>query len=115
MNKIEIAKMFSNGNFEKTIDYVAEDAEWIVVEEDHFVGKQAILLQCRQVDSYFKTVTTNFKTINILSDDKQVVITGTAEFLKDDKRISFVSACDIYEFNDEDQIQKITSYCIQGK
>ena len=115
MTKTELAKMFSNGDFEKTFDFIYEDAEWIVVEEDHFVGKKAILIQCRQVDSYFKSVTTKFKTISILSDGNQVVITGTAEFLKDNRRISLVSACDIYEFNDEDQIQKITSYCIQAK
>lgn len=38
-----------------------------------------------------------------------------AEFLRDNKRVSFVSACDVYEFNDDNQIQKITSYCIQSK
>ena len=42
-------------------------------------------------------------------------IADNAEFLRDNKRVSFVSACDLYEFNDNDQIQKITSYCIQQK
>lgn len=95
MTKTELANMFSNGDFEKAFDFIAEDAEWMVVEEDHFVGKEEIVKQCKQVSNYFKSVTTNFKTINILSDDKQVAITGTAEFLKDNTRISFVSACDI--------------------
>lgn len=115
MTKTELAKMFSNGDFEKTFDFISEDAEWVVVEEDHFLGKQAILNQCEQVAGYFKSVTTKFKTINILANENQVAITGTAEFLKDNTRVSLVSACDIYEFNDEDQIQKITSYCIQAK
>ena len=33
----------------------------------------------------------------------------------DGKRISFVSACDIYEFNENKEIVKITSYCIPDK
>lgn len=49
----------------------------------------------------------------MITDGNKVVITGTAEFSRDNKRVSFVSACDVYEFNDKEQIQKITSYCIQ--
>jgi len=46
---------------------------------------------------------------------KTVVINGTAEFLRDNKRVSLVLACDVYEFNEKSEIQKITSYCIQSK
>lgn len=115
MTEVEIAKSFSNGEFEKIYDFIAADAVWIVVEEDIFVGKQAIVDNCIQVGNYFKSVTTNFDTLNIISAGQKVVINGTAEFLRDNKRISFVSACDLYEFNDSNQIQKVTSYCIQAK
>ena len=113
MTKTEIAKAFSNGEFEKTNNFISDNAEWIVIEEDRFIGKQAILDNCEQVGNYFKSVTTNFKTLNIITDGNKVVINGTAEFLRDNKRISFVSACDVYEFNEKSEIQKITSYCIQ--
>ena len=113
MTKTEIAKAFSNGEFEKTNNLISDNAEWIVIEEDRCIGKQAILDNCEQVCNYFKSVTTNFKTLNIITDGNKVVINGTAEFLRDNKRISFVSACDVYEFNEKSEIQKITSYCIQ--
>ena len=113
MTKTEIAKAFSNGEFEKTNNFISDNAEWIVIEEDRFIGKQAILDNCEQVGNYFKSVTTNFKTLNIITDGNKVVINGTAEFLRDNKRISFVSACDVYEFNEKSEIQKITSNCIQ--
>jgi hypothetical protein len=58
-------------------------------------------------------VTTDFKTLNIIAEGNKVVINGTAEFLRDNQRVSFVSACDVYEFDDNNQIQNITSYCIQ--
>lgn len=115
MTKTEIAKAFSNGEFEKTKKYISENAVWTIVEEDTFIGKRAIIDNCEQVRNYFQSITTDFKTLNIISDGNKVVINGTAEFLRDKKRVSFVSACDIYEFNDNDQIQKITSYCIQSK
>ena len=111
----DIAKMFSSGDFKKTYDFIAGEAEWTVVEENNFIGKQAIIDNCEQIGNYFKSVTTQFKTLNVISDEKKIVVNGTAEFLKDNKRLSFVSACDLYEFNEKNQIQKITSYCIQAK
>ena len=113
MTKIEIAKAFSNGEFEKTNLFISDTAIWTVVEEDVFIGKQAIIDNCEQVGSYFRTVTTNLKTLNIITEGNKVVINGTAEFLRDNKRVSFVSACDLYEFDDNNLIQTITSYCIQ--
>lgn len=111
----EIAKAFSNGEFERTYKFISDTADWTVIEEDSFKGKRAIIENCEQVGSYFKSLTTDFKTLNVIAEGNKVVITGTAEFLKDGKRVSFVSACDIYEFNDDDQIQNITSYCISSK
>ena len=90
-------------------------AIWEVIEEDKFVGKNAIIENCNQVGQYFKSVTTNFKTLNVISEDNKVVVSGTAEFIREGKRASFVSACDLYEFNDSNQIQRITSYCIPAK
>lgn len=115
MTKSEIAKAFSNGEFEKTNKFISDTAVWTVVEEDTFIGKQAIIDNCEQVGRYFQSVTTDFKTQSIIAEGNKVVITGTAEFLRDNQRVSFVSACDVYEFNDNNQIQKITSYCIQSK
>lgn len=115
VTKTEIARAFSNGEFYKTDDFIANNAVWEVVEEDLFIGKNAIIENCNQVVQYFKSVTTDFKTLNIITEDNKVVVNGTAEFFRDGKQDSFVSACDIYEFNDKNQILKITSYCIQAK
>jgi hypothetical protein len=115
MNNQEKSSAFSNGDFGKIYEYIADNAIWTVVEEDVFAGKNAIIANCKQVSSYFKSVTTKFNCLNIISEEKKVVINGTAEFLKEGIRISFVSACDVYEFNDNNQFEKITSYCIQKR
>lgn len=114
MTKTEIAITFSNGEFEKTYNFISDKAVWIVIEENIFEGKQAIIENCKQVGSYFKSVTTDFKTQNVITENNKVAVNGTAEFIRDGKTVTFVSACDIYEFNNIGQIQKITSYCIQS-
>lgn len=113
MTTTEIAELFSKGVFESTLDFIANDAVWEVVGENKFIGKQAIIANCQQVEAYFKTVTTNFQVKHVISDKNRVVINGTAEFIRDGQRVSFVSACDLYEFSADNLIHKITSYCIQ--
>ena len=115
MTKTEIAIAFSNGEFNKTSNFIGDEAVWEVVNEDIFKGKNSIIENCNRVAQYLQSVTTDFKILNIISEDNKVVVNGTAEFFRDGKQVSFVSACDLYEFNDRNQIQKITSYCIQAK
>ena len=111
----EIAVAFSNGNFELSYPYLADNITWIVVGENQFTGKQAVMANCEQTAVYFRSVTTNFQTLNVIAGANRVAVNGTAEFLRDHERIAFVSACDIYEFNEEDMLEKITSYCIPDK
>ena len=115
ITQTELAKAFSIGEFEKTYKYLSDDATWMIVGEKTITGKQAILDHCGQVAAYFESVFTNFHTLNIVSNQHRVVVEGTAEFLKDDKRVSFIAACDVYEFNNDGQIQRIASYCIPEK
>ena len=115
MTNTEIAVAFSNGEFEKTYQYISDKAEWTVVEENKFIGKKAIIANCEKVSSYFKSVTTDFRMQNVISDGNKVVINGTAEFLRNNKRVAYVSARDIYDFSSTGQIQNIISYCIQAK
>lgn len=113
MNIEHIAKSFSNGEFDLTFDFIDKNAVWEVVEEDTFAGKDAIIAQCEQVAGYFRSVTTDFKTLNLIADGNIVAVNGTADFTRDEQTVSFVSACDIYEFDDNGMIRRITSYCIQ--
>ena len=115
MTQKQIAEAFSIGNFELIYPYLADDVQWTIVGEDFFEGKKAVTDNCEQVASYFKSVTTNFNTINIIAENNRVAVSGTAEFIRDGQRVSFISACDVYEFNDNNKLQTITSYCIQDR
>ena len=88
---------------------------WTVIGEDHFEGREKVIENCEQTANYFKSVTTDFNTLNVIAENNRVAINGTAEFLNDKERIAFISACDVYEFNKDNRLQRITSYCIQEK
>lgn len=113
MTKDFIAQAFSMGKFDEVLEFIAEDAVWEVVEEGFFEGKDAIVANCNQVAAYFNAVQTEFNLLHTVSQDNKVVVNGTAGFYREGKPVSFVSACDLYEFNDQDKLQRITSYCIQ--
>lgn len=110
-----VAEDFSTGNFRETFDFLDDHIVWNIVGENCFIGKQAVIDNCLQVENYFNSVTTNFETTNIISEKNKVVIAGTAEFIQDNRQMSFISACDMYEFNSENKIVAITSYCIRHK
>jgi ketosteroid isomerase-like protein len=115
MTITDVAKAFFNGEFQLAYPYLASDITWVVVEENQFSGKAAVIENCEQVAAYFRSVTTRFETHAVITSDNTVVISGTAEFLRAGKLVAFISACDLYEFDDGGMLKKIVSYCISKK
>ncbi|MBK8503170.1 MAG: nuclear transport factor 2 family protein [Saprospiraceae bacterium] len=111
----EIAESFSNGNFELTFPYLSEKVTWNIVGENLFLGKSDVMTNCRQTAEYFNSVQTDFKTEDIIVTDKKVVVRGTGEFLRNGVRVNFITACDVYEFNENNELELISSYCIADK
>lgn len=108
----DITIAFSTGDFEASFPYLADDVEWIVVGENKLKGSEAVKNQCISVAQYFKSVITDFKMENVIADTNRVAINGTAAFIRNGQIVNFVSSCDVYEFNSNNQLKKITSYCI---
>jgi hypothetical protein len=115
MTKSAIATAFSMGAFDQIYDYLSDNARWEVLGENSFENKQAIIKHCNEVAAYFKSVTTHFEVLHVIEEKNKIAVTGTAEFIRNGQRISFVHGCDIYLFTEQGQLQSITSYCIQSK
>jgi len=111
----EIAQSFSKGDFEQTYPYLSEKIEWNVINNFLCKGKKEVIDQCKKSTEYFASITTDFEQLDVIDATNKVVVTGTAELSKQGKRIEFISACDVYEFNDNNMVQKITSYCLVEK
>ena len=112
MTKSEIAQAFSGGQFEKCLDYLTDQTTWNTPGEQFLTGRNEIEPFCKNIAAYFSSVATNFKQLNLIENDNCVAINGTAEFIREGKRVSFVSSCDVYEFDSENKIVSINSYCI---
>ena len=115
MTKSEIASAFSGGNFEVCFEYLTEQTIWNTPGEQYLSGRKNIEAFCKKVAGYFESVTTNFKLFNLIENSTCVAINGTAEFLRDEQRIAFISSCDVYEFDEANKIISIYSYCITEK
>ena len=115
MKKLEIAEAFSGGEFEKCFDYLTDQTVWNSPGEQFLTGRKEIELFCKSIPAYFDSVTTNFKQLNLIENERCVAINGTAEFIREGKRVSFVSSCDVYEFDINNKIVRITSYCITDR
>jgi ketosteroid isomerase-like protein len=112
MTKSTIAQAFSGGNFTQCFPYLTDQTVWNTPGEQYLKGRQEIETFCEKISAYFTSVTTNFQQLNLIENENCVAINGTAEFIRDGKRLSFVSSCDVYEFDEENKIKSITSYCI---
>ncbi len=112
MTNKQIAELFSAGQFENTYPYLSEKIEWDIFGEKMLKGKKAVVEHCEQTAKYFKSVTTNFRTYNVIEDRNKIAVNGKAEFIRDGKTVAIVNACDVYEFDGSDNIQKVCSYCI---
>jgi ketosteroid isomerase-like protein len=112
MVKSEIAKAFSHGKFEICFEYLTDQTIWNTPGEQILKGRKEIEVFSRKISDYFNSVQTHFNQINLIESDNCVSINGTAEFIRDGKRVSFISSCDVYEFDSDNKIKSIMSYCI---
>lgn len=112
MTKLEIAKAFSGGQFEQCFGYLTDETTWNTPGEQYLKGRTEIEAFCIKVASYFRSVTTRFTQLNLIENDCCIAINGTAEFFRDGEKLAFISSCDVYEFDTENRIKTITSYCI---
>jgi SnoaL-like domain len=112
MTKSEIAQAFSDGHFEKCMDYLTDRTIWNTPGEQFLTGRNEIESFSEKTAAYFSSVTTNFKQLNLIENQNCVAINGTAEFIREGKRVAFVSSCDVYEFDLDNNIVSIYSYCI---
>ena len=111
----EVAELFSMGEFDEVSNYFSNTIVWEVIGESTFEGIDAVVENCKLVAEYFKSVEIDFRTNDILVSDNKLMVIGTAEFRQNGKVKDFITACDIYVFNSDNEIEKISSYCTSNK
>ncbi len=107
----QIAEEFSKGNFEFAYNHLAQDIQWNIVGDKLLTGKDQVIEFCNKTAEYFREVTTEFSTSNIIADANLVAVSGIAVFINKENKRTEVSSCDVYLFEDG-KLKEITSYCI---
>ena len=107
----KIARDFSLGEFESAYSYLSEDIKWLVVGESKTQGREAVIARCKETRAYFDSINTDFTVFKLIESGNQVIITGSAIF-DNNGNVTRIDACDIYTFNEENQLIEIESYCV---
>lgn len=110
--KSEIATSFSTGKFENCMDYLTDKTVWNKPGEQLLTGKIEIVPYCGKSNVLFQWTNHQIQNTHVIEKDRCVSIDGTAKFIRDGKGVSFISYCDVYEFEINNTIIYVTSYCI---
>lgn len=112
-NQLSIASNFSLGKFAEVYNAMADNIQWEIVGQQTLEGKEKVKAHCQNIAAYFQSVTTDFNIHQTVQADGKVVIIGLGEFTREGIIISKISACDVYQFDSENKISSIASYCIE--
>ncbi|TCD01405.1 hypothetical protein [Pedobacter psychroterrae] len=114
-NRLAIARLFSGGKFGQVADRLADEVEFHIYEDHkHLIGKAQVLEFCNGIAEYFASVETDFKERGSVASESKVVIYGYGAFKRNGELVNAVHSCDVYEFDGEDMIIQIHSYCNSG-
>ncbi len=111
MSMEQLARAFSEHDFESVYPHMADDVVWHVVGEDPIEGKAAVLSTCEESAEYLDGVTAKFTRFNILAGPDFVVIDSQADYEEEGDE-STVASSDIYKFKDG-KLVEITSYNVE--
>lgn len=111
MLKKDIAVLLSTGKFDEGYPHLSEHIRWDIVNDRVFNGLDEVKKYFDSVSAYFESVSTDFKVDEVIESENKVVVTGTAVFSKDNKRVNEIEACDVYSFKN-DKVTSIKPFCI---
>ena len=111
MTLTDIATCFSTGQFSRIQQHFSETITWEIIGERQLSGIDQVLKHCQSIEHYFTTVAHEFYIQAIHQASLHVIVQGEAQF-HDTQQTSRISACDVYTFNNSNQLAQIQSYCI---
>ena len=104
---------FAEGNCEGFLSFCAEDAEWVMVGDKTFKGKQAIREFMSSME-HSGMEPPKFTVDETIGDGESVVAYGDFT-MKDEKGVTVpYSYCDVYRFKN-DEIIRLQSFVVKHK
>lgn len=106
---------FSNGMFDAVFPFLHTNVVWNLFDQGKVIGKENVIDECKRIAEYFQSVDTDFQTIHIIEENNLVAINGVGIFSRNRNLLSEVNSCDMYDFDENNLIVSISSYCITMK
>src|SRR4030095_10950728 len=107
----QIAEAFCSHRFGETSPYMADEIKWAIVGREELMGREAVIDRCDKSAKFLKTVSATITKLQINRAETFVVVEGAAQFQDQEKQISSVASCDVFQFSDG-RLVEITSYVI---
>jgi hypothetical protein len=107
----QIAEAFCSYRFAVTYPYMADEIKWNIVGQEELLGRKAVIDRCDKSTKFLETVSPTITKLEINRAETFVVVEGAAQFQDQEKQISGVASCDIFQFSDG-RLVEITSYII---
>jgi hypothetical protein len=108
----ELAEAFSRHDFALTYPHMVDDIRWNLVGEKEIAGKDDVISTCDESSAYLEDVETRFSKFRTVVGENIVVVDTIAEYIDQERDVSFVASCDIYDFADG-RLTEINSYTLE--
>lgn len=114
MDVRQIAEAFSGHRFTETYDHLAESVCWILPGQGRIDGRAAVVRACddsaAEMSDLTGVVFTRFVSV---AGERVAAVDAIGRYRSPDGSVSVVSSADIYEFDDEGLLARVTSYGVE--
>lgn len=112
MNTKTIAESFSSHAFAQTYPHLADEVRWVVPGRDPIEGRDAVVAACERTLAEVATTATLDRFVSV-ADATTAAVDAVGRYVGADGTPSLASSADIYEFDADDRVVRITSYAVE--
>lgn len=114
MDTRQLAEAFSAHRFEEVYERLAESVTWVLPGQESIDGRAAVVAACRGAAEAFAGMAgTSFERFVSVGDASTAAVDAIGRYEGADGSVSVVSSADVYEFDADGMLVRITSYAVE--
>ena len=114
MDTMRIAEAFSGHRFPETYDSLAPDVVWVLPGQASIEGRDAVIAACdSSAAEMAQLASAEFSRFVSVASDRTAAVDAVGRYTSPDGSLSVVSSADIYEFDGDGSVTRITSYAVE--
>jgi ketosteroid isomerase-like protein len=114
MDTLQIAEAFSGHRFTETYDHLVPDVVWVSPGQASIEGRDAVVAACESSAAEMaQLASAEFSRFVSVSGDGVAAVDAVGRYTAPDGSVSVVSSADIYEFDGDGLVTRVTSYAVE--